>query len=136
MRDITTWSVKNFTPEEVACRHCGLSRMSARTIWKFQAARDYLNRPIYGNSWCRCVEYNALIGGTPDSSHRVGDDLICHAGDVTLSPPSDPRPMNSRELYLLLNALREAGFDRFGIRRDSIHVDDHPDKPPNVIWLY
>jgi len=128
--------VVNFTRQEVACRHCGRGSMAASTMQKFQRARDYLNKPVYGSSWCRCIEWNRQSGGVSDSAHVFTENRQAHAGDVTLTPPPQRRPMTGNERYLLLKALLEAGFDRIGIHPMYLHADDDPDKPADVIWLY
>lgn len=37
---------------------------------------------------------------------------------------------------MVLMGLLKAGFNRIGIGRTYIHVDDHPGKRPDVVWLY
>lgn len=129
------WFCANFTHREVGCRCCGVSKMSGRTMAKFQKARGYLGRPIYGHSWCRCESHNEAVGGVPGSSHKFTDQRLSCAGDVTLVPPGESRDMTSAERLALLCALQYAGFNRFGMRPGFIHTDDDPDKPQNVLWL-
>lgn len=133
---MTEWYCRNFTPEEVRCPCCGVSRMNGRTMGKFQKARDHLGRPMYGTSWCRCARHNKIVGGELDSSHAFDFCKLSCAGDVTLVPLSRWRRMNSHELFILKDALREAGFRRLGIHNFYIHADDDPDKPQDVMWLY
>lgn len=37
---------------------------------------------------------------------------------------------------MVIYGLVKAGFNRIGVGRTFIHVDDHPDKRPDVMWLY
>ncbi len=130
------WFVRNFTQREVACPCCGVSKMAARTMLKFQKARDFLGVPIYGTSWCRCEEYNRKVGGVPNSSHLFGDNRLSCAGDVTLVPPGEHRDMTSSERYNLYDALREANFERLGSATAFIHADDDQTKAAGLLWLY
>lgn len=132
------WYFKNFTHKEVACKHCAKGNMSGSTMWKFQKARDFLRRGIYGTSWCRCAEHNAAEGGKSDSSHKFTESKESTAGDVTLVNPKTFRPMTGHEYFLLLIALREAGFNRFGLDPGKwfIHADSDATKPRETIWFY
>ena len=140
------WSLPNFTMDEVRCPCCGRQNMNFGTICKFQGARDILGLPIYGNSWCRCVMHNREVGGSQDSSHIIGRSRECHAGDVTLVSPREALLRSNRgmpgmtgyEFYMLWDALREAGFDRFGLSVDFlyIHADDDDKKLQKTMWFY
>lgn len=71
----------------------------------------------------RSPEHNEKVGGVPNSSHTLG-----HAVDI-YAP-------TSRQKYIIINALLQAGFDRIGIAKNFIHVDDDPSKNEEVIWTY
>lgn len=131
------WSLPNFTMDEVRCRCCGRQNMNFGTISKFQKARDILGLPIYMVSYCRCIEHNKEIGGKWDSAHIITPRLRCHAGDVTLSP-NRTLPMGGHEMFILMDALRKAGFVRFGlpVSRKSVHADDDTGKVQNTMWFY
>jgi len=58
-----------------------------------------------------------------NSSHLKG-----YAADIACT--------NSEERYTIVNALLQAGFNRIGIAKTFIHVDNDPDKPANLIWQY
>lgn len=49
---------------------------------------------------------------------------------------ADIQATTSRERMLILNGLIRAGFNRIGIGKNYIHCDDHPEKDPDVCWLY
>lgn len=71
----------------------------------------------------RSPAHNEKVGGVPNSSHTLG-----HAVDI-YAP-------TSRQKYIIINALLQAGFDRIGIAKNFIHVDDDPSKNEEVIWTY
>ena len=71
----------------------------------------------------RSPEHNEKVGGVPNSSHTLG-----HAVDI-YAP-------TSRQKYIIINALLQAGFDRIGVAKNFIHVDDDPSKNEDVIWTY
>ena len=126
----------NFSSEEVACSHCGIERMNLRTVNMFQRIRDYLQRAVYVYSGCRCVFWNKQVGGVEYSSHVFTEEKESCAGDLSLVPESEKRPMTNEELFMLQRAAQEAGFNRLGIHRRFLHVDDDPEKPKNRMWLY
>mgnify|MGYP000203398705 FL=1 len=71
----------------------------------------------------RSPEHNEKVGGVPNSSHTLG-----HACDI-YAP-------TSRQKYIIINALLQAGFNRIGVAKNFIHVDDDPSKDEDVIWTY
>jgi zinc D-Ala-D-Ala carboxypeptidase len=120
--------VTNFTRDEVACKcGCGFNDIDMQFLLKIQAARTLSNVPFRlrapSGSACRCAEHNISVGGSEDSSHVKG-----LAMDIPYA--------NSRECYLILDALIRVGFHRIGIGRSFIHVDDDQQKDPMVIWNY
>mgnify|MGYP001376818647 FL=1 len=76
----------------------------------------------------RSREHNAKVGGKPESSHLVGK-----AADIACK--------NSRDRFIIVSALLDAGFTRIGIADTFIHVDSDSkstggDKSGKVIWTY
>ena len=71
----------------------------------------------------RSPAHNEKVGGVPNSSHTLG-----HAVDI-YAP-------TSRQKYLIINSLLQAGFNRIGVAKNFIHVDDDPSKNEDVIWTY
>ena len=71
----------------------------------------------------RSPAHNAKVGGVKGSSHTNG-----HAVDI-YAPTSTQK-------YLIINALLQAGFNRIGVAKNFIHVDDDPSKAEDVIWTY
>jgi len=75
------------------------------------------------NSGFRTKSHNAYVGGKDNSSHQYGYAADIHCTD-------------SRSRYIIIDALTQAGFNRFGIGNTFIHVDNDPDKNPRVSWVY
>jgi uncharacterized protein YcbK (DUF882 family) len=90
---------------------------------KLQKARDLADTPFNISSGCRCFKHNREVGGANGSSHLAG-----WAVDISVA--------SSRERFLIVSALLQAGFTRIGVSENFIHVDLDPIKPPCVIWLY
>ena len=91
-------------------------------------ARDIAGVPFVINSGYRTLEHNIAIykklGKKPiKSSHLKGlaVDIDCR---------------ESRARFLIVSALKDAGFTRIGISDSFIHVDNDTNKAQNVIWTY
>jgi len=91
-------------------------------------ARDIANIPFKINSGYRTLEHNIAIykklGKKPiKSSHLRGlaVDIACK---------------DSRARFVIVSALKDAGFTRIGISNSFIHVDSDSDKAQDVIWTY
>lgn len=118
--------MKYFTKEEFRCScGCGLGFDSMNSVFinKLDSAREYANTSFKINSSIRCAKHNKDEGGSKTSSHLMG--LA-----VDISTPT------SREKYKILMGLIHAGFNRFGIGSNFIHVDNDKDKPEELIWGY
>ena len=102
--------------------------MDADFLKMLDNARDIAGIPFKINSGWRTIEHNREVGGKPNSSHIVGK-----AVDIAIK--------NSRQRYIVLSALQDVGFNRFGIAKTFIHVDSDGEdydghKIPDVIWVY
>nr|AKH47648.1 hypothetical protein [uncultured marine virus] len=72
------WQWENFSPAEIACRHCGAIRISPDFLDRLQGMRNDLG-PIAISCCYRCPVHNARVGGAPGSMHLMGK-----AADVQL----------------------------------------------------
>jgi uncharacterized protein YcbK (DUF882 family) len=86
-------------------------------------ARHLAGMPFELTSAIRTVEHNEEVGGVPDSAHLSGQavDILCES---------------SRARFLILSALLEVGFTRFGVADSFVHVDVDDGKPQEVVWVY
>ena len=58
-----------FRRDEFACNcGCGFDTVDIRTLSVLESIRDHFG-PVYITSGCRCSDYNAQVGGVPDSQH-------------------------------------------------------------------
>ena len=97
--------------------------MDAEFLRLLDDARDVANIPFKINSGYRTLEHNMSEGGKIDSSHLKG-----------LAVDIDVR--YSRNRFIILNALIAVGFNRIGIAKTFIHVDNDTSKDKNVYWVY
>ncbi|NIV12142.1 MAG: peptidase M15 [Aliifodinibius sp.] len=112
-----------FKDEEFKCPCCGKFVISSSLKFKLNHARHIANIPFIITSGYRCLAHNEAIGKSPTSSHLKG-----HAVDVSVK--------SSRDRYKILEGAIHAGFNRIGIGKDFIHLDDDLDKDPKVCWDY
>lgn len=103
-----TWRWPDFTPAEMACRHCGERFDWPNFMDALQAARDQVGRSFRILSAHRCSLHNARVGGAPQSQHlQLAVDIALRGHDPNV----------------LLAALRDAGFTGFGFYTTFIHAD-------------
>lgn len=86
-------------------------------------ARKLAGVPFSISSGYRTPEHNLKVGGVADSAHTKGK-----ACDIAVGSGGDR--------YTILKAVMTAGFNRIGIAKGFIHVDNDTDKPAHVIWTY
>jgi len=97
--------------------------MDEAFLAKLDNARVIADMPFIINSAWRSPKHNKEVGGKPNSSHLKG-----LAVDIKIE--------NSRQRFIVLQALIAAGFTRIGIAKTFIHVDGDNEKDPRVTWLY
>ena len=120
--------MKYFKLREFVCNCCGKSKINRTFVKVLDAARGYSKNEDGSDikfiitSGYRCENHPESIKN-PTSSHIKG-----LAADILVK--------NSRERAVILGALMNAGFSRFGIGRNFIHVDLGEDKVQGVIWTY
>ena len=98
------------------------SMMNKKFLKMLDKAREIAGIPFKINSGYRTEEHNKAINGSPSSSHLKG-----YAADIACT--------YSANRLIIVKALITAGFNRIGIAKTFIHVDNDPDKP-EVLWTY
>ena len=98
-------------------------QMSVPFLNKLTKARELAAIGFKITSGYRTPDHNEKVGGVSNSSHTLG-----HAVDI-YAP-------TSRQKYIIINALLQAGFNRIGVAKNFIHVDDDPSKNEDVIFTY
>lgn len=122
-----------FKQEEFACKcGCGLNAIDPKLVHMLNLTREHAGAPpgipFVIDSACRCTQHNRDEGGVDDSAHTVRDDGLCHAVDV--------RAYSSATRFKIITSAMLHGFNRIGIGKTFIHLDNDASKPRNVVWLY
>ena len=97
--------------------------MDVAFLNKLSKARELAAIGFKITSGYRSTSHNTKVGGVPSSSHTVGRAVDIYAPTST-------------QKYIIINALLQAGFNRIGVAKNFIHVDDDPSKAEDVIWTY
>lgn len=97
--------------------------MDVAFLNKLSKARELAAIGFKITSGYRSPAHNAKVGGVPSSSHTVGRAVDIYAPTST-------------QKYIIINALLQVGFNRIGVAKNFIHVDDDPNKSEDVIWTY
>jgi hypothetical protein len=122
--------IKHFTPREFTCKCHGFcdhpSAISIELVEKLDTIRHRIAMPVTIVSGTRCERQNRLMGGDPHSAH-LAKSGVSHAVDI--------RCPDSAFRFAFLNQAFPL-FNRIGIGKYVIHVDDDPELPPNVVWVY
>jgi len=109
------------------CKKCKRKkvRVSELLLFKLEMLRVALgNRPIIINSGNRCPEYNANIGGYPNSAHIPNPDG--EAADIKIK--------GVKPIDIGLAAEKIGGL-RIGIAKTYVHLDVRPSNPSKY-WIY
>ena len=103
--------------------------MDLKIIQMLDKARAIYGKPIYITSGYRTEAHNEKVGGVFGSSHLKG-----LAADI--SDNASGTKIDSRNRFLMLQALFAVGFDRIGVGNGFTHIDIDTSKKPDVIWTY
>ena len=99
-----------------------------RSLWTenfldcLDEARDIAGVQFKINSGYRTPAHNKKVGGLTTSSHLIG-----RAADIHCT--------HTGKRLKIIEALSMVGFQRFGIAKTFIHVDND-DQKKQAIWLY
>jgi hypothetical protein len=118
-----------FKPRDFTCRCEGLCGhpdvISPDLVAKLDKIQDLIGMPVTVLFGTRCEKFNRKSGGRERSAHTVKSG-VSHAADIRCLDAAF-------RLAFLATALPL--FERVGIGKESIHVDDDPELPPNAVWL-
>jgi len=128
--------MKYFKLREFACNCCGKNKINRTFVRILSAAREHSKNedgsdiPFIITSGYRCENHPESIAYTKKNPNKTSEHTKGLAADILVK--------NSRERAVILAALMEAGFTRFGIGHNFIHTDlaDEDEKPQAVIWTY
>ncbi len=101
----------NFSPAELACRHCGELDIWPEFLDRLQALRHVIDKPLHITSGHRCAIHNARIGGAPLSQH------LSLAVDISLY---------GHNRFLLAAFAKACSFTGFGYYSTFLHLDLGP----------
>jgi len=97
------------------------AKMDAEFMLKLQRLRTIVGKPFRITSGYRTVEFNARVGGAPNSQHLVG-----RAADI------DHMTWDGATKLKFLGAAISLGF-AVGIYRKHFHIDTRLE--PKVLWI-
>jgi zinc D-Ala-D-Ala carboxypeptidase len=97
--------------------------MQADFLTKLVEARKEANIPFHITSGFRTPVHNKKVKGEKNSAHLRG-----YAADIA-APTSLDR-------YTIITAALKVGFNRIGVGKTYVHLDNDPTLPPNVMWDY
>ncbi|AEL23850.1 D-Ala-D-Ala carboxypeptidase family metallohydrolase [Cyclobacterium marinum] len=95
-------------------------RMQESTLAMLEKARHQAGIPFAINSGVRTPSHNEKVGGISNSAHLSG-----WAADIATSKYTQKT---------IVMACQMAGFQRIGIYKNFIHVDNDPTKPSPAQW--
>jgi zinc D-Ala-D-Ala carboxypeptidase len=95
---------------------------------KLNSARHSAGVPFVINSGVRSPEHNEQVGGKEFSSHLSTTEGGACAADIAAT--------DSVTRWKIIKSLVDHKFNRIGIAKTFIHVDDDKSKPSGVCWLY
>ena len=126
-----TQITKNFSREELACKHCGKMEIPLASIERLQRVRDRVGHYLKISSGYRCPEHNNAVSktGRTGPHTKAAFDVLCY-GD---------------EAYHVIQAAQTEGFTGIGVNQKGlqeqrfIHLDDLTDAegtPRPHAWSY
>ena len=118
-------TARHFTESEFrACSpSCSLQNMKQGTMNRLDKAREIAGIPFVLNSAYRSVAWEKSKGRTGTSAHTLGRAV-------------DIRCNTSQNRMKIVRAALQAGFNRIGIGKTYVHLDDDLSLPQEVIWHY
>lgn len=117
--DPSEWVWPDFSPAEIACRHCGKIHVEKGALDLLQELRDKIKKPMIVTSGYRCPAHNRAVKGAKNSQHKLG-----RAFDISMS---------NHNPHAFKVAAEEIGFTGIGTyppkkngANNFMHVDNRP----------
>ena len=102
--------------------------MNEEFLLLLDKAREISGTPYRINSGVRTPYHNKYVGGKSNSAHLSTRQGGPCAVDIAVK--------GSRDRFLILKGLIEAGCHRIGVAKTFIHADGAKDLDPQVTWVY
>lgn len=103
--------------------------VSEDLVYRLNIVRYLYGQAMVVTSGARCRNYNARIGGVPDSAHTPHPkDGKCYAADIRVRLGADR--------YHLLHLAKQVGIVRVGLDVGFIHLDVSDVLPSPTLWTY
>lgn len=120
----------NFAPHEFDSPDCKGSheQMDRDFMDMLQRARIYAGRAFVISSGFRTPSYHRRLGAQGYPISKNSSHLDGQAADIEVT--------NATDRAFILAGLLDAGFERIGLGRGFIHVDNSQLKRSPCIWLY
>ena len=127
---MTEWRWKNFSVDELKCRHCGAFILVPEFMDRLQALRDDYGKAMKISSGYRCSLHNSRVSSTgltgPHTTGRAVDILVV-----------------GKDAHKLLSLALKHGFTGIGVQQKGahgarfLHLDDIPDTLSRpAVWSY
>ena len=117
-----------FKSSEFVCPCCGKEKMKDDFVELLDDAREFAQIPFKINSGFRCQKHSEKLKEKGYKVAKNSPHLRGWAADIHC--------VDSRSRAYIIEALAYAGFNRIGIAKNFIHVDNEPCKDEHVIWVY
>jgi len=133
-------SIENFKPYEFDSPDLPGSGeyMNSTFMLMLDMARDEAGISFVVSSGARTPAHNKKVGGVADSAHVI--EVKMEGGEIsevdTRPQAADIEAEDSNQRFIILRAAILSGFNRIGIAKTFIHLDNDKSKPPKVGWLY
>lgn len=106
-----------FTEKELQCKcGCKTYNISPILLYKLNAMRILLNRPLIITSACRCSKHNSNVQGSVRSLHIATPDIPCRAVDIKVA--------NKHERMEIVKVAVQLDFSGIGIANTFIHLSN------------
>lgn len=113
--------MRYFRISEVECKHCGEVLLDHEFMVLMDSIRERVGEPLYINSWYRCEEWDANVGGKGNHTTGRAADIQC---------------LSSGLRWKILDACFHLNVRRIGVHVGFVHVDIIKEKPQEVAWVY